>query len=109
MINDHLWIAEFTLQWAAGFVTRGDIYGAAGCFSRVGASLIQVLYAKNERYFLSDKAVRLEVPTFSKQPAAFMDRLADVLGCAGRDQQSLQDSLDRLTALWREVMIVCSQ
>jgi len=86
VFRDRLWLAEFTLQWSAGFVMRGDINGAAGCFSRVGASLIQVLYAKNERYFVSDKAVRQDVPTFAKQLSDFMDRLADVDGCAGRDQ-----------------------
>jgi hypothetical protein len=108
VIKDHLWLAEFTLQWAAGFVARNDIYGSAGCFSRIGASLIQVLYAINDRYFLSDKAVMLDVPTFAKQPPDFLERLADVLGYAGRDQQSLQDSLDRLTALRQEVKLMCS-
>ena len=105
VIRDHLWLAEFTLQWAKGFVARNDVYGSAGCFSRVGASLIQVLYAINDRYFLSDKAVMLDVPTFAKQPPDFLERISGVLGCAGRDQQSLQDSLDRLTALWLEVKL----
>jgi predicted nucleotidyltransferase len=108
VIKDHLWLAEFTLQWAAGFVARNDIYGSTGCFSRVGASLIQVLYAVNNRYFLSDKAVLLDVSTLAKQPPDFLERLADVLGYAGRDQQSLQDSLDRLTALRQEVKLMCS-
>lgn len=108
VIKDHLWLAEFTLQWAEGFVARNDIYVSAGCFSRIGASLIQVLYAINDRYFLSDKAVILDVPTFAKQPPDFLQRLADGLGCAGHDQQFLLDSHDRLTALWQEVKLMCS-
>lgn len=108
VINDHLWLAEFTLQWAAGFVARNDTYGSPACFSRVGASLIQVLYAVNHRYFLSDKAVQRDIPTFEKQPPDFMERLSGVLGCAGRDHETLQDSLDRLTALWQEVKLSCS-
>lgn len=108
VIKDHLWLAEFTLQWAEGFVARNDIYGSAGCFSRIGASLIQVLYAINDRYFLSDKAVILDVPTFAKQPPDFLQRLADVLGCAGQTQHALQESLNRLTVLWQDVKLMCS-
>lgn len=108
VIKDHLWLAEFTLQWAEGFVARNDIYGSAGCFSRIGASLIQVLYAINDRYFLSDKAVILDVPTFAKQPPDFLQRLADVLGCAGQTQHALQESLNRLTVLWQDLKLMCS-
>jgi predicted nucleotidyltransferase len=108
VINDHLWLAEFTLQWAKGFVARNDIYSSAGCFSRIGASLIQVLYAINDRYFLSDKAVILDVPTFAKQPIRFMARLNDVLGYPGQTQHALQESLNRLTALWQDVKLMCS-
>ena len=108
VIREHLWLAEFTLQWATGFVARNDIYGSAGCFSRIGASLIQVLYAINDRYFLSDKAVMLDVPTFAKQPPDFLERLADVLGCAGQTQHALQESLNRLTVLWQDVKLMCS-
>lgn len=108
VIREHLWLAEFTLQWAKGFVARNDIYGSAGCFSRIGASLIQVLYAINDRYFLSDKAVILDVPTFAKQPIRFMARLNDVLGYPGQTQHALQESLNRLTALWQDVKLMCS-
>ncbi len=108
VIREHLWLAEFTLQWAKGFVARNDIYSSAGCFSRIGASLIQVLYAINDRYFLSDKAVILDVPTFAKQPIRFMARLNDVLGYPGQTQHALQESLNRLTALWQDVKLMCS-
>lgn len=108
VIREHLWLAEFTLQWAAGFVARNDVYGSAGCFSRIGASLIQVLYAINDRYFLSDKAVMLDVSTFAKQPIRFMARLNDVLGYPGQTQHALRESLNRLTALWQDVKLMCS-
>ncbi len=109
VIRDHLWLAEFTLQWAAGFVSRMDVYGVTGCFSRVGASLIQVLYGINERYFLSDKAVHLDIPAFAKQPSEFMERLNDILGCPGHSQHALQVSLGRLSELWHELKLMCEE
>jgi len=103
VIQNHLWLAEFTLQWLDGFIARSDIYGAAGCMSRIGASLIQVLYAINGAYFLSDKAIRIDVPSFSYQPERFLLRLEEVLGCPGRTPLELSSSRDTMKQLHIEM------
>jgi hypothetical protein len=58
IINKFLWNAEFSLEVARKSAKRPEVYFAAGCLTRIASSLVQVLYALNETYFISDNQTR---------------------------------------------------
>ena len=55
IINSFLWQAAFSLENAKKSANSGNVFYAAGCLTRIASSLVQVHYALNETYFISDK------------------------------------------------------
>ena len=79
IINNFLWQAEFALEVSKKPANTGDVYFVAGCLTRIASSLVQVLYALNETYFISDKRLKRDVEQFSLKPQDFgmrLDRIA---------------------------------
>jgi predicted nucleotidyltransferase len=109
VIADHLWSGEFSLLHARDFAAAGDLYNTVGCLTRVAASLTQVLFALNERYFISDKKAMQTIATFSQQPADYPTRLAQTLAQLGEDAATLGQAVARLTALWQEVAALAGE
>ena len=109
IINRFLWGCEFDLPQARTFAERGDVYSAAGCFTRVAAALVQVLYAANARYFVHYKGALGEIEAFPLEPAAFSARLTQVLACPGEDAKALLASADALHALLDETLDLCGR
>lgn len=100
IVQETLWGAEFALGACRGFAASGDIYNAAGCMTRVAQLLVQLLFALNRRFFVSDKYAGRWIGGFSLAPREFMPRLAKVLGNAAE----LNSSCNQLAELWQEVV-----
>ena len=81
-MQDLLWNAEFTLLHARGFAARGDVVNTAGCLTRVAACLVQVLFAFNRRWFVSDKGALEAIADGFVAPAGFDNELAALLASA---------------------------
>lgn len=79
IIADFGWMAEFTLMQAEKAAKRGDLYMLVGCLHRAMSGVVQVIYAQNERYFISDKGALDEVSTMSKLPQDFVSRVNTIL------------------------------
>lgn len=109
IIADHLWSVEFTLLHAGDFARAGDVYNTVGCLTRAAAALTQVLFALNERYFISDKKVMQSIATFSQQPADYVARLAQTLAQPGAEAAALGRAVAHLTTLWQEVVALAGE
>jgi hypothetical protein len=103
IVADSLWGAEFTLLHARGFAAQGDIYNTAGCLVRAAASLIQALFALNERYFMRDKLVMQAMRTFRVLPAGIIEQINEALACPGRSAQQLSEAVGVMEQAWRSV------
>jgi hypothetical protein len=104
MVNDFLWSAEFTLLHARSFAATGDVYNTAGCLTRVASSLTQVLFALNERYFISDKKAMEELAGFAVLPPGYVGKLCGILAHPGETAQELNQAVADLQAVWQSVV-----
>jgi len=108
IVNRFLWAAEFDLPQTAALASHGDAYAAAGCFTRVAASLVQVLYALNERYFLNDKHALRDIASFPLKPPDAITALEAVLSCPGITPEALTASASRLQALLDQTLALAA-
>ena len=102
ILGHFLWQARFTLDNIRKPAARGEIYLTAGGLARVIHCLVQVLYALNETYYLSEKQLARELTTFAYQPAHFLERIYHILSAPGATSAELLDALERTEALYRE-------
>jgi predicted nucleotidyltransferase len=103
-VGDFLWSAEFTLLHARSFAAAGDVYNTAGCLTRVASNLTQVLFALNERYFISDKKAVEELSGFPLLPPGYVVKLCGILAHPGETPQELGQAVADLQAVWQSVV-----
>jgi hypothetical protein len=103
ILKTFLWSARFTLDNASKPALRGDIYIVTGCLARAIHCLVQVLYALNETYYLSEKTLAADLHSFSLQPDHFLERISTLLGAPGTTSAQLQESLAQTEALYHEL------
>ena len=70
---------------------------------------MQALFALNEVYFINDKTAMREIAAFPLAPAGFVERLQAILGCPGRDPESLARSAEQMEALRAETAALAAQ
>lgn len=104
ILDSFLWSARFTLDNIRKPAARGEIYLTAGGLARAIHCLVQVLYALNERYYLSEKQLARELVSFIHQPPDFLASVNRILGSPGTTSAELMDSLERTEALYRECL-----
>jgi predicted nucleotidyltransferase len=104
IIRDNLWSAEFTLMCLPKYVAMGNTYNCVACFTRILACLTQAIYAMNERYFMSDKAIAAEMPEFTRMPHAYLQRATEALAFPGRSTEELTRASAAISQLWREIV-----
>jgi predicted nucleotidyltransferase len=103
IIKNFLWSARFTLDNTYKAASRGEIYLVTGCLARTIHCLVQVLYAINETYYLSEKKLAADISSFSIRPENFLERIYALLGAIGSTSSQLQESLAQTEALYNEV------
>ncbi len=95
--------AAFALTISEKAVQRAESSYVAGCFFECVYSLVQVLFALNERYFINEKGAVAETRTFAIRPQGFADEVTDILGFVGRTVEELEHNYKRLDALVQSV------
>jgi len=108
-VSGSLWLTEFSLLHARAYAAAGDVYAAAGTLARCASFLVQALFALNEVYFINDKTAMREIAAFPLAPAGFVERLQAILGCPGRDPESLARSAEQMEALRAETAARAAQ
>ncbi len=109
IIKNFLWHARFTLDNTSKAAARGEVYLVTGGLARTIHCLIQVLYALNETYYLSEKKLARDIGSFSLQPEAFIARIYKLLGATGTTSTQLQASLTATEALYNEVSLLAEE
>lgn len=99
--DDFLGRARFTLDNIRKSAARGEIYMTTGGLARTIHCLVQVLYALNETYYLSEKQLARELATFKLLPTDFLARVNAILGHPGTNSAELLDTLERTEELYR--------
>lgn len=103
IIKNFLWSARFTLDNTYKPASRGEVYLVTGCLARTIHCLVQVLYALNETYYLSEKKLKADLDSFSIRPDHFLDRVYTLLGATGTTSAQLQESLAKTEVLYNEL------
>jgi len=103
IIKNFLWSARFTLDNTSKPASRGEVYLVTGCLARTIHCLVQVLYALNETYYLSEKKLTADLDSFSIRPDHFLERVYTLLGATGTTNAQLQESLAKTEALYNEL------
>ncbi len=103
IVKTFLWSARFTLDNTIKPAARGEVYMVTGCLARAIHCLVQVLYALNETYYLSEKRLATDLRAFGTQPEQFLERISAILGATGTTSAQLQASLAQVEALYGEV------
>ncbi len=98
IIKNFLWSARFTLDNTSKPASRGEVYLVTGCLARAIHCLIQVLYAINETYYLSEKKLAADLSSFNLRPENFLERIYTLLGTTGTTSAHLQESLRKTEA-----------
>jgi len=99
IINVFLWDAQFSFSRAEKSAKRLEVYIVAGCLTRIVADLMQVLYAINETYYLSEKKLYRDLLDFKIfPPTPFLD-IQKSLSHIGADQSTLAKTLDQFITL----------
>jgi hypothetical protein len=101
--KNFLWSARFTLDNAYKPAARGEVYMVAGCLARAIHCLVQVLYALNETYYISEKQLARDVAAFGVLPERFLERVYAILGKVGIGSERLQEALKEVEALYDDV------
>lgn len=109
ILSDFLWRARFTLDNMRKPAARGEVYMVVGGLARAIHCLVQVLYALNETYYISEKKLARELRAFQIQPHDFLARVNSILGMPGTASAQLQESLERTEALYQEVAALAAQ
>lgn len=103
IISNFLWSAGFTLENIRKPAAHGEVYMAVGGLARTIHCLVQVLYAINETYYLSEKRLARDLDSFTHQPENFLRRINNILGMPGTTDAELVETLKRTEALHREI------
>lgn len=75
IIKKFLWSARFTLDNTYKPASHGEVYRVTGCLARAIHALVQVLYAINETYYISEKKLAADICSFSIRPENFLERI----------------------------------
>ena len=103
IIERFLWSARFTLDNTYKSAAHGEVYRVSGCLARAMHCLVQVLYALNETYYLSEKKLEMDLGSFEVRPENFVERIYGVLGAIGMSGGQLQESLAKTEEIYSEV------
>jgi predicted nucleotidyltransferase len=109
IVREFLWSAEFTLLFAQGFAARRDVLNTSGCMTRCARALVQVLFARNEVFFTSDKTALSEIERFTARPRDFEPRLEAVLADLGSSGGALASSVEAMRLLVAETAALCPE
>ena len=103
IIQQCSWSANFSLENAYKAAHRGDVYFTTGCVARAISMLVQVLYALNETYFLSEKNLEQHVNVFKILPDNFLNRVKAILSNIGSNAEPLVISVASTNSLLQDV------
>jgi len=108
IVQDTLWLAEFSFEHARNYAKAGDVPNTVGCMTRIYHYLVHALFALNETYLVNDKSALKEIDGFATKPPDFSARVSAIFASPGDGAEKLGTSLDRMKALFAETIALAS-
>ena len=105
----YAWEAGFAAATAAAAAGRGDLAYVSGCLFRAVACLVQVLFARNGRWFVNEKGAIREADGLPVVPPGFAAEVEAVLGDLDPRPATLRAALERAAALTASVRGCCGE
>lgn len=99
LVEKFLFEADFSLRTAEKAAARADVAYVSGCLFRSVASLVQVLFAVNQRYCTNEKGALREIDALARTPDGFAAAATRVLAAPGETAAALGTSIATLAAL----------
>jgi hypothetical protein len=93
LVRRFLFEAGFSLDGAEKGARRGDVAYVAGCLFRTVAALVQVLYARHDRYCTNEKGALPEVAGLPRTPDGFVTAATGILAAPGAHAAALEASV----------------
>lgn len=109
IVNKFLWEAGFFLIFARKSIARKDVVYASGCFYRIAACLLQVLYAINKTYIMNENGALDKINTLTIMPPDFRSRIDDIFNSVSSDPDRLGVLIERFTIIVKEVEDLASK
>lgn len=103
LVQRWLWEAGFTLETVAKSPKRGDVAYVTGALYRCTAALVQIVYARNRRYFLNEKGSVAAAASMKHSPKKLEERVAGILGKTGTTPAQLARSVEAMEELLADV------
>ena len=104
IIQESLWSAEFTLINAEGFAKNNDYFNSFGCFTRALKNIVQVLFALNEIYPITDKKAIEILSKSSYCPVKLEQKVKSILTA----KSTLLENYKLLLSLFEETVSLAS-
>jgi hypothetical protein len=101
IVQEALWSAEFTIINAEGFAQNEDYYSTFGCITRALKSIVNALFAINEKYPIGDKKA-IEILAHSPDVPKDLSSRIDAILIA--DKNSLTNNLEALKELFQDTV-----
>ncbi len=101
------WEAHFALETCRKSAARGDVFHVSGSLFRCAASLVQVLFALNERYIINEKGAMSAIDTFPLRPPGFSEHISAILAHPGQTPEQLLHTIEQLDSLVQAVDQLC--
>nr|WP_068888871.1 nucleotidyltransferase domain-containing protein [Pedobacter panaciterrae] len=105
ILQEALWSAEFTIINTEVFAQKEDYYNTFGCITRALKSIVNALFAINEKYPIGDKKA-IEILAHERYvPKDFQSRVNSILNA---NKNSLVYNLEALKSLFRDIVSLTS-
>lgn len=101
IIQQSLWLGEFTISHADIFLKKKDIYNTVGCLTRAVKYIVNALFAVNEIYPISDKRAIDTLEKANQHPGNLKERIEDIL-CVQKEK--MIENIDCLKKLFDETV-----
>jgi hypothetical protein len=99
IINEFLWDAQFSFSRAGKSAKRDEMYIVAGCLTRTINDLVQVLYALNETFYISEKKFYTDYNLFKIKPPHFLSESQNILSLIGRNRKEIAINLSNISKM----------
>jgi len=109
LIDKHLFDAQFEIEIALGPAGRGDVAYVNQCLARATGSIVLVLHALNERFFLNEKNAFIESKHFALQPDTLHREVERILGSIGKSPRELTRSVAVMRAVAVDLRGFCTE
>jgi predicted nucleotidyltransferase len=107
IVRRYAWEAGFATATAAGAAGRGDLAYVSGGLFRAVACLVQVLFARNGRWFVNEKGAVREADELPVVPPGFAAEVEALLTGLDPEPATLGAALERAAALTAAVRGCC--